>query len=211
VAEFYARLKREHGRLDILVNNAAKLAPEIVLPKPFWQKPLETADLISVGLRSHLVSSYFATPLLIANGKGLIVNTGNYGAVGYFLGPVFGAQKAGSDKMVADMAKELWPHNVAAVSIWMGSVSTERTQAWLAALPDEEAHARPKTESPYFTGRLIAALFASEARMSLSGRALIGSELGRALGVTDIDGEFPPSHRDVLGAPPELHASLKPG
>lgn len=58
---------------------------------------------------------------MIANGKGLIVNTGHYGAVSYFQNPAYGAQKAGGDKMAADMAKELRPYNVAAVSIWMGA------------------------------------------------------------------------------------------
>jgi hypothetical protein len=43
----------------------------------FWQKPLEAVDLITVGLRSHFVAAYHAAPLLIANGRGLIVQTGH--------------------------------------------------------------------------------------------------------------------------------------
>jgi hypothetical protein len=42
------------------------------------------------------VSSYYAAPLLIANGRGLIVNTGHYSAVSYYHGPAYGAQKAGA-------------------------------------------------------------------------------------------------------------------
>jgi NAD(P)-dependent dehydrogenase (short-subunit alcohol dehydrogenase family) len=121
-------VKAEHGRLDILVNNAAKLiaAP---LVGGFWQKPLESVDLITVGLRSHFVAAYYAAPLLIANGRGLIVNTGHYGSVSHHsYGPAYGAQKAGADKMAADMAKELRPYNIAAVSIWMGALDTERAR-----------------------------------------------------------------------------------
>jgi len=55
------------------------------------------------------VAAYYAAPLLITNGHGLIVNTGYYGAVSYHYGPAYGAQKAGADKMAADMAKELRP------------------------------------------------------------------------------------------------------
>jgi hypothetical protein len=40
--------------------------------------------------------------------------------------------------MAADTAKELRSHNVAAVSIWMGVLSTERTNAYLASLPSQE-------------------------------------------------------------------------
>jgi short chain dehydrogenase len=96
VAALFDRVRRDHGRLDCLVNNAASL----ITPTQaggFWEKPLEAVDLINVGLRSHFVASYRAAPLLIANGKGLIVNTGHYGAVCYYNGPVYGAQKAGAD------------------------------------------------------------------------------------------------------------------
>src|SRR5258707_2349094 len=206
VAAFFDRIAKEHGRLDILVNNVVK-AVAVTDPGGFWEKPLEAGDLITVGLRSHYVAGYYAAPLLIANGRGLIVNTGHYGAVCYHHGPAYGAQKAGADKMAADMAKELRPHNVAAVSIWMGGLDTERARAYLMSLPPES---RPtaKRESPQFTGRSIAALYESDKRMSLSGRALIGAEMGAFLGVSDIDGSNPISHRYTMGGPPELHPSL---
>ncbi|MGW5365908.1 SDR family NAD(P)-dependent oxidoreductase [Actinopolymorpha pittospori] len=205
-AELFARVAHDHGRLDILVNNAAKVPP--VLPGGFWERPLEAADLIAVGLRSHYVASYHAAPLLIANGRGLLVNTGHYGAVSYHHGPAYGAQKAGADKMAADMAKELRPHNVAAVSIWMGGLDTERARAHLASVRPE---ARPSTrrESPEFTGRVIAALYGVPDLMTYSGRTLIGAEIGAKLGVTDIDGAAPVSLRSTLGGPPEPHASLR--
>jgi NAD(P)-dependent dehydrogenase (short-subunit alcohol dehydrogenase family) len=150
------------------------------------------ADLITVGLRSHFVAAYHAAPLLIANGRGLIVHTGHYGAVSYHQGPTYGAQKAGADKMAADMAKELRPHNVAAVSIWMGGIQTERAVAHLAALPQQQ-RSSAKRESPQFTGRVIAALYAQDDLMSYSGRALIGAEVAARLAVTDVDGTLPPS------------------
>jgi NAD(P)-dependent dehydrogenase (short-subunit alcohol dehydrogenase family) len=206
VASLFERVRKEHGKLDILVNNAANVAGP-PMPGGFWEKSLAAADLITVGLRSHFVASYHAAPLLIASGRGLIVSTGHYGAVSYHYGPVYGAQKAGADKMAADMAKELRPHNVAAVSIWMGGLDTERARAYLMSLPPES---RPtaKRESPQFTGRVIAALYESDQRMLLSGRALIGAEIGAFLGVSDIDGSNPVSHRYTMGGPPELHPSL---
>jgi NAD(P)-dependent dehydrogenase (short-subunit alcohol dehydrogenase family) len=201
VAALLERIAREHG------NNAANFAGPVG-PDGFWNNPLELADLITVGLRSHFVAAYHAAPLLIANGRGLIVNTGYYGAVSYHQGPAYGAQKAGADKMAADMAKELRPHNVAAMSIWMGHLSTERSNAYLASLPLQERSSITR-ESPQFTGRVIAALYAQDDMMSFSGRTLIGAELGARLGVTDIDGTVPPSLRDQLGAPPEPHHTLR--
>ncbi len=206
VAGLFARIHQEHRRLDILVNNAAKVATPTA-SEGFWVSPIDAVELITVGLRSHYVASYHAAPLLIANGRGLIVNTGHYGAVAYYQGPAYGAQKAGADKMAADMAKELRPHNVAVVSIWMGRLDTERARAYLATLP-EAMRPKEQRESPQFTGRVIAALYASEAMMTLSGRALIGAELGATLGVTDTDGSRPLSYRYSMGGPPELHRTL---
>jgi NAD(P)-dependent dehydrogenase (short-subunit alcohol dehydrogenase family) len=205
VAYLFARIRQQHGRLDILVNNAAKLGAPA--EGGFWEKPLDAVDLITVGLRSHYVASYHAAPLLIANGRGLIVNTGHYGAVSYYQNPAYGAQKAGADKMAADMAKELRPYNVGAVSIWMGGLDTERARAYLSTLP-EDKRPKQKRESPQFTGRVIAALYGLESMMALSGRALIGAEIGATLGVIDIDGSQPLSDRYAMGGPPELHRSL---
>jgi NAD(P)-dependent dehydrogenase (short-subunit alcohol dehydrogenase family) len=56
VQDLFATVWQDHGRLDILVNNAAKLVGT-TLPGGFWEKPLEAADLITVGLRSHYVAS----------------------------------------------------------------------------------------------------------------------------------------------------------
>ena len=109
--------------------------------------------------------------------------------------------------MAADMAKELRPHGVAAISIWMGGLDRERARAYLASLPEAKRPTQ-KRESPQFAGRLIAALYAPGNMMALSGRALISAELGMILGVTDIDGSHPLSYRDTMGGPPELHRSL---
>lgn len=79
--------------------------------------------------------------------------------------------------MAAEMAKELRPHNVAAVSIWMGGLDTERARSYDASLPPEK-RSKVKREEPQFTGRDISALYALDGFMCYSGRALIGAELG---------------------------------
>ena len=98
----------------------------------------------------------------------------------------------------ADMAKELRPHNVAAVSIWMNILDTERARTYFETLLESQ---RPnyKLESSQFTGRVSASLYASGQMMELSGRALIGAELSAALKVTDIGEGKPVSHRYAIG------------
>jgi NAD(P)-dependent dehydrogenase (short-subunit alcohol dehydrogenase family) len=64
VGALFDRIKREHGKLDILVNNAANLIVTTTDGGGFWEKPLEAVELLNVGMRSHFVASYHAAPLL---------------------------------------------------------------------------------------------------------------------------------------------------
>jgi NAD(P)-dependent dehydrogenase (short-subunit alcohol dehydrogenase family) len=201
VAALFERVRAEHGRLDILVNNVTAIPDALVAHGPFWEKPLAMQAMLDVGLRSTYVVSWHAAPLLVANGEGLIVNTSSFGARCYMHGPAYGAGKAAVDKMAHDMAHELRAHHVAAVSLWMGLLRTERTLAVLGTGDVSYAGLLERSESPEFPGRVIDALARDPQLMERSGQVLIGAELARELGVTDVDGKQPPSFRDALGAP----------
>ena len=203
VAAAFERIAGEAGRLDILVNNAAAVYPEaLTAPGGFWEKPLNLSDMIDVGLRSNYVAAWHAAKLMVPARRGLIASISFYGAVSYFHGAAYGAAKAGTDKMMRDMAVDLAPHGVAAVSIWPGFVLTDAVRAIPPEhLPDDLRANLPNWESPEFTGRVIAALADDPAVATLSGQALIGAELGTRYGIFDADGKSPPSYRATMGAP----------
>ena len=199
VEALFQQVEAEHGRLDILVNNATALPDGITDPGPFWEKPLDMACLLDVGLRSHYVAAWYAAPLLVANGEGLVVNTSSFGGRIYMHGPAYGAGKAGVDKMSHDMAYDFRPHNVAVVAIWMGLLLTERTQAVFEAEPELYGELADTAETPDFTGRIIDALARDPELMERSGQVFIGAELAAHYGVRDLDGRLPPSHRAFFG------------
>ncbi|NPU91218.1 MAG: SDR family NAD(P)-dependent oxidoreductase [Gammaproteobacteria bacterium] len=201
VEKLFQKIISEQGRLDILVNNATTLHDDLVRPGPFWEKSADLVDILDVGLRSSYLASWHAAKIMATQQRGLIVNTSSPGAACYMHGPAYGAQKAGNDKMVWDMAHDLRPFNVACLSIWMGVLNTERLQLAAAANPEQYAPFLQMAESPEFTGRVIDALYRDPKLMEKSGRALIGAEAGFELGVTDIDGRQPHSHREMLGGP----------
>ena len=203
----FAQVAAEHGRLDILVNNAFAIPDGIISRKPFWQKKLDQQMVLDVGLRSTYVSSYFAAPLLVTGGK-LVVNTSSFGGTCYMHGPAYGAVKAGVDKMAHDMAEDFRPLDVAVISLWMGMLRTERTEALFTSTDHRYADLTKQAETAEFPGRIIAALAASPERMNYSGRVHVGAELAVELGVTDVDGNQPPSHRPALGNPPEYSAAV---
>jgi NAD(P)-dependent dehydrogenase (short-subunit alcohol dehydrogenase family) len=198
------RVRRERGGLNVLVNNALAIDAELLDPRPFWEKSLDQLGMLDVGLRSTYVMTHRAAPLLLARAERgpLVVNTSGFGGSCYMHGPVYGAVKAGVDKLAHDMAVDFAAYGVTAVSIWMGLLRTERTERVLAAEPEKYGGARRITESPEFTGRVIAALHADPGRSALSGQVLIGAEEGARLGVLDVDGTRPRSRRGILGEPP---------
>jgi NAD(P)-dependent dehydrogenase (short-subunit alcohol dehydrogenase family) len=206
VAALFARVERECGRLDLLVNNAAAVHDDLVGAKPFWAKPLALADVLDVGLRSAYVASWYAAPLMIGSGRALVAFTSSPGSVCYMHGPAYGAQKAGVDKMAADMAVDFAGTGVATVSIWMGILLTEKFCRAFDGHPEALAETAKHAETPEFTGRLVDALYRDPALSELSGHTVIGAELATRYGITDVDGRQPPSHRAALGAPREPSA-----
>ena len=83
----------------------------------------------------------------------------------------------------------------------MGVLKTERLDAVMAAEPEKYAAFFQMAESPQFTGLVIDALYRDQNLLEKSGQAFIGAELGQELGVKDIDGSQPHSHREQLGGP----------
>lgn len=204
VAALFERVRREHGRLDILVNCAIAIPGTLTVPGPFWQKPLEMAQLLDVGLRSTYAASYYAASLLMA-ARGLVVNISSAGSRCYMHGPAYGAGKAGTDKMSFDMAHDFKPAGVSVVSLWPGLVKTERSERVCAAEPDKYGDSFASAETPQFIGRVVLALHGDpECLEKRSGGVFYTAELASQYGVQDIDGAQPPSPRAYFGAPPQF-------
>ncbi|MFN8625269.1 MAG: SDR family NAD(P)-dependent oxidoreductase [Candidatus Binatia bacterium] len=208
IAALFAQVEREAGRLDVLVNNVAVIHDDVIRPGPFWEKSIDLANIISIGLRCHYIASFHAAPMMVRDGRGLIVFTSSYGSVCYMHGPAYGAQKAGVDKLAADMAVDLRDRHVAAVSIWMGPLQTARFERALQQRPEQYERFAELVETPEFTGFLIDALFRDPNLMAVSGKTLIGADLGMQYGIKDAGGKQPPSYRAVLGEPREPHPAI---
>jgi len=207
VQALFERIAAEQGRVDILVNNATFLHDQLIEKGPFWKKSLDLVGILDVGLRSAYVASYYAAPLMVRQKNGLIAFTSSFGASCYMHGPAYGAQKVGVDKFAKDMAVDLRADNVAAVSIWMGMLRTDRTKRVMDSEPEKYAGFWEIAETPEFTGRVIGALYRDPKRAEKSGQVLIGAELGAEYGLDD-EGRQPPSHRPMLGGPTQAHPAI---
>lgn len=202
VKDFFERVGREHGKIDVLVNNAAIIRDGMMGRTKFWEEPLNVIDTLAVGLRSSYVATVFATSLMLPQRKGLVVFTSSSGAVHYAFGPAYGVPKAGTDKMAADMAVDFKDTGIAAVSIWMGSLLTQRVRDIVARNPGKLGHIVDTAETPEFTGHIIAGLYDDPELADLSGQTLIGAELAVKYGIKDEGDRQPLSYRDLHGVHP---------
>ncbi len=180
--------------LDILINNAWGGYERMVengaftWGVPFWQQPAHRwASMIDVGPRAAFFASAKAAPGMVTRKSGLIVNISFWAAQRYTGNAIYGISKAATDKLTADLAHELRPHNVAVISLYPGLVRTESVleaakQGWFSLA---------NSESPEFIGRVVAALYADPNRMQRSGSVQVAAQVAIELGVLDIDGKQP--------------------
>jgi NAD(P)-dependent dehydrogenase (short-subunit alcohol dehydrogenase family) len=202
VAALFEQVRREQGRLDILVNNAIAIPDELTQPGGFWEKPLSNWDMIDVGLKSYYTAAWHAAKIMVPQKSGLIVDISGYVGVTYTFSVVFGVCKTAVDRMARDMAIELKPHAVASISLWQGFTYTERAQENLKSVPGMAAQLNSAVGSSVeFPGRVIAALAKDPEVMKRSGGTYIAAELAQDYGVTDVDGKVIPSLRAERGAP----------
>jgi dehydrogenase/reductase SDR family protein 1 len=196
VEAVFAQVAAEQRRLDILVNNIwagyggnygeVEEVKEWNWDRPFWEQPFSRWEaMFDSGARAHWTASRFGAPLMVAQQSGLIVNISYWAAQKHMGNVIYGASKAATDKLAKDMAHELRPYHVAAVSLYPGLVRTESVMA--AA----EWFDLSNSESPQFTGRVVAALAADLEVMAKSGQVLVGAQLALEYGFTDVDGRQP--------------------
>ncbi|MGB8364544.1 MAG: SDR family NAD(P)-dependent oxidoreductase [Rhizomicrobium sp.] len=206
VKALFEQVERDQGRIDILVNNACAIHDMLPAPGNFWEKPLAIGDMIDVGVRSGFAASWYVAPMMVKQGHGLIVFTSSPGAVHYCFGPAYGAHKAGMDKMAADMAVDFRDAgvDVAALSIWMGTLLTERLKIIVASDTKKFGHLLDTAETPELTGHVIWALYNDPKLMDSSGQTVIGAEMAVKYGIKDEGGRQPPSARQLYQREPRV-------
>jgi NAD(P)-dependent dehydrogenase (short-subunit alcohol dehydrogenase family) len=188
----FSRIERDGGTVDLLVNSVwggydgMIEDGQFTWGKPFWEQPLWRWDaMFAAGVRAHYRASQLAARSMVPRGRGLIVHVSHWAAQKHIGNVAYGASKAATDKMAADMAVELRPHGIAVVSLYPGMVRTEKVMAaaeWLDL---------SNSESPDFIGRAVAALASDPDVMRRSGTVVVAAALAQEYGFSDIDGRRP--------------------
>ena len=206
VAALATRLRRDEGRLDILVNDVWGGDELIDFKAKFWELDLAVAPkLIGQAVFSHLITARHLAPLMIEAGRGLIVEVTDGELPGYRGQLLYDLVKASVNRLAYGMAFDLIGTGVTALAVSPGFLRSEAMLDLFKATEGnwrEGAKLNPSfiwSESPRYIGRAIAALAADPEVGRKAGTALWGSALAREYDFNDVDGSRPDFWRNVEG------------
>jgi NAD(P)-dependent dehydrogenase (short-subunit alcohol dehydrogenase family) len=207
VRELAARIEREQGRLDVLVNDIFGGDRYADWEHPLWEHDLAGGlRMLRMGVDTHLITAHHSLPLMLRRPEGagaaLLVEvtdgTDEFNAsfregVGFYYDLV----KANVSRIVLGLSHELREHPVTALGVTPGWLRSEKmldgfgvTEAtWRDAL--ERVPGFAISESPTYVARGLAALAADADHGRFAGRVLTSRQLSDTYGVTDTDGSRP--------------------
>lgn len=208
VAALIARVERDHGRLDVLVNDIFGGDRYMEWDKPLWEHDWAGGlRMLQMGVHTHLITCRAAIPLMLRTAEargtqGLVVEVtdGTSQANAEFrrnVGFYYDLVKANVERIVIGLSAELEDLPVTAVGVTPGWLRSERMLENFGVTEDNWRDAcieRPGfgiSESPTYVARGVAALARDPDVSRWAGTIISARQLADAYGVTDTDGSRP--------------------
>ncbi|WP_169988831.1 SDR family oxidoreductase [Microbispora sp. H10836] len=188
----------QDGRLDVLVNSVWGGDALTDWAHPLWEQDLDSGlRLLRRAVETHIVTSRFALPLMVARRSGLVVEVTDGNTARYRGSFFYDIAKSTVIRLAVAQAAELKPYGVAAVAVTPGFLRSEAMLEHFGVTEDNWRDAVAKdphfahSETPAYLGRAVAALAADPGVMAKTGRALATWGLYEEYGFTDADGTQP--------------------
>lgn len=112
----------EHGRIDVLVNNAGLVSPMLHFfeaDEAWWRR------IIDVNLTGHFIVSHPVARIMAKQGGGNIINMSSGGATrAHRSFTAYDATKGGIEALTRAMALDLGPYNIRVNALMPGSIDT---------------------------------------------------------------------------------------
>lgn len=198
VRDLVGRIRAEQGRLDILVNDIWGGEKLMEWGKPFWENSLENGlTMLRQAIHTHIITSYFAAPLMIERGSGLIVEVTDGDTLDYRGSFFYDLVKTTVIRLASDLAQDLSSRGVTALALTPDFLRSEETLEHFEVTEANWRDAAAKdphfiaSETPFFIGRAVAALAADPDVKAKAGRAFSTWNLSEEYGFTDLDGSRP--------------------
>jgi NAD(P)-dependent dehydrogenase (short-subunit alcohol dehydrogenase family) len=209
VERLAARIKSDHGHVDVLVNDI--WGAEVLKGGPAdWNTPIWEHDLgmglriLELAVNTHLVTSHHLLPLLVDEPGGLLVEvtdgTSEYNATRYRLSVFYDLAKVAVNRLAFSQGHELLPYGGTAVAITPGFLRSEMMLENFGVAEDNWRDAVERklgppdfalSESPRYVGRAIVALASDPDRARWNQASVTSGQLANEYGFTDVDGSRP--------------------
>ncbi|MBM4461511.1 MAG: SDR family oxidoreductase [Chloroflexi bacterium] len=189
----------QDGRLDMVVNDLTGDAN--MESKPFAEHSLDKGlKLLENGSLSHIITSYYAIPLLRERGGLIIELTDGIGDELRDFNFYYDLEKALNIRVARALAQQLKEQKIAVVALTPGFMRSEEVLAhfgvteanWRDAIQQDKYFAY--SETPFYVGKAAVALACDPQIMAKSGQALLSGRLAREYDFTDLDGTQPIWH-----------------
>lgn len=207
VKALFARVARESGRLDVLVNDIWGGEALVDWARPFWEQSMSAGlELLSRAVHTHLLTARHGVPLLVRAGRGLVVEVTDGDRLSFRGSLLYDLAKLSAIRIAFSLAEELRPHGVAAVAVTPGFLRSEAMldhfgvteETWRDGVRKDPNFAA--SETPWYVGRAVAALAADPGVLARSGGVFSSWGLAREYGFTDRDGSRPDFERHLASA-----------
>ncbi|PJF28342.1 MAG: hypothetical protein CUN53_00650 [Phototrophicales bacterium] len=170
VREAFEQVRQRYGRLDVLICAAGVLKGAYQTPE---ELPLDDFQMvIDVNVRGVFLCAKYATPLLEASGRGvMLVIASGAGVIGPSSSLAYGASKGGANGLAMTLAGHLESRGIRVNTLCPGNIvtemklSVERADAERRGLDVEAAveSARQRYGSPEGVAKIIAFIVSDEA------------------------------------------------
>jgi NAD(P)-dependent dehydrogenase (short-subunit alcohol dehydrogenase family) len=196
-AALFERVRREHGRLDVMANSAWAANFMAVWQQKFWELSASIWEETLATIGVCWWSSVHAARLMTETGSnGLIVHvtdnppgedpSGYRGQILHDLG------HESLNRLIWAMARECKKAKITVVGMNPGFMRTEGVMMYLNSEARKRQFRYDLSETPEYIGRAVAALAADKRKMSKTGKLLWACNLAKEYGFTDVDGRYIP-------------------
>lgn len=199
VKNLFERVRAEqNGQLDILVNDVWGGESLSEWGKPFWELSLDKGlKMIERAVFSHIITSRYGVPLMIARGSGLVIEITDGDSLNYRGNLIYDLVKTSVMRLAYGMAEELRPKGIAALALTPGFLRSEEMLAhfgvteanWRDAITQDPYF--ESSETPHYVGQAVVALASDPNIMQKSGKYWATWTLVEEYGFTDADGSQP--------------------
>lgn len=199
IAVLFERVKHDHGRLDLLVNNAWGGYEDYayhggdasVFDAVFWEQPIERWDKMWIaGVRATLATTKAALPLMFSQRQGMIINTTlEIDPTFYDAALYYRTAKLALNYLTFGMAHDIYQRGGFSIPVIGLAMGWMRTEAVMENFRQgiQPAERIAETDSVEFGGRAVLALATDPHVMQKTGKILRVRDLAEEYGFEDVD------------------------